>query len=148
MSEHNPHQSSLKLVLVDDHERARDALARRLSVDRRIDVVGATSDLSEALRVIELHVPHVALVDTRRQDEAGLAVITALAALPEAARPLVVVHTSFFDAEEWRRSRDAGAHEWLLKQIDVDVLFDRLSSAVLEQLPPSRWLAESHVSNA
>jgi DNA-binding NarL/FixJ family response regulator len=90
----------------------------------------------------------VALVDTRRQDEAGLAVISALASLPEATRPLVVVHTSFFDAEDWRRSRAAGAHEWLLKQIDVGVLFDRLWAAVQQQLPPCRWLAETPAPNA
>jgi DNA-binding NarL/FixJ family response regulator len=82
-------------------------------------------------------------VDTRRQDEAGLAVITSLTSLPEAARPLVVVHTSFFDAEDWRRSRAAGAHEWLLKQIDVDVLFERLWAAVQDHLPPRRWLVDA-----
>jgi len=148
MPEYHARQSSLKLLLVDDHDGAREALARRLGVDARIEVVGATSELCEALRLIDAHAPHVALIDTRRRDEAGLAIIAALASLPEMVRPLVVVHTSFFDAEDWRRSRAAGAHEWLLKQIDVAVLFDRLSSAVREQLPSPRWVAETRAGNA
>ena len=129
----------LKLVLVDDHDRARDALVRRLSTDTRITVVGATASLDPALDLARGHAPHVALVDTRRQDEQGLQVVSALAALPEAARPLVVVYTSFFDAGDWRRLHLAGAREWLLKQIDVDVLYARLSEAVKRELPACRW---------
>ncbi len=129
----------LTVVLVDDHDCAREALVRRLGAEPRIRVVGATADPLEAGRVVRDQAPHVALVDTRRHDDAGLDVIAALAALPPASRPVVVVHTSFFDAEAWRRSRCAGASEWLLKQIDVDVLFERLSCAVRQHLPPSRW---------
>jgi two-component system, NarL family, response regulator DesR len=129
----------LKLVLVDDHDGARDALVRRLSTDTRITVVGATASLDPALALARDHAPHVALVDTRRQDEQGVQVVSALAALPEAARPLVVVYTSFFDANDWRRLHLAGAREWLLKQIDVDVLYARLAEAVKRELPGSRW---------
>jgi DNA-binding NarL/FixJ family response regulator len=131
--------SGLKLILIDDHDRARDALARRLRSDARITLVGATPSLDQALELVESHAPHVALVDTRRQDSQGLQVISALGALPEPARPLIVVYTSFYDAGDWRRSQLAGAREWLLKQIDVDVLFSRLSDAVKRELPESRW---------
>jgi len=148
MAESSTHPASLKLVLIDDHDAARDALVRRLNADRRIAVVGATPHLPEARRLVVEHEPHVALVDTRRRDDAGLDVITMLVALAERARPIVVVHTSFFDAEDWHRSRAAGAHEWLLKQIDVDVLFDRLWLAVREHLPPSRWMQDAHARNA
>ncbi len=128
-------EHALKLVLIDDHDCAREALVRRLDADARIAVVGATPDPGEGRRMVEELHPDAALIDARRRDDAGAAAISALASLPDEARPLVVVHTSFFDAEDWRRWREAGAHEWLLKQIDINVLFERLSAALREHLP-------------
>jgi DNA-binding NarL/FixJ family response regulator len=126
---------ALRLVLIDDHDCAREALVQRLGADARIAVVGATPDPGEGRRMVETLHPDAALIDARRRDERGTAAISALASLPDESRPLVVVHTSFFDADDWRRWRDAGAHEWLLKQIDVNVLFERLSAALREHLP-------------
>lgn len=133
--EHEGPDHALKLVLIDDHDCAREALVQRLDADERIAVVGATPDPREGRRMVEELHPDAALIDARRRDDAGTAAISALASLPDAARPLVVVHTSFFDADDWRRWRDAGAQEWLLKQIDVNVLFERLSAALREHLP-------------
>ena len=125
---------ALKLVLIDDHDCAREALVKRLDADARIAVVGATPDPDEGRRLVEELRPDAALVDARRRDDDGTAAISALASLPDEARPLVVVHTSFFDADDWRRWREAGAHEWLLKQIDVNVLFERVSAALRQHL--------------
>ena len=135
---------ALKLVLIDDHDCAREALVQRLGADERIAVVGATPDPGEGRRMVEELHPDAALIDARRRDDDGTAAISALANLPEDARPLVVVHTSFFDADDWRRWRDAGAQEWLLKQIDINVLFERLSAALrdhLRQFSPPREAA-------
>jgi two-component system response regulator DesR len=126
---------ALKLVLIDDHDCAREALVQRLDADARIAVVGATPDPGEGRRMVEELHPDAALIDARRRDDGGTAAISALASLPDEARPLVVVHTSFFDADDWRRWRDAGAHEWLLKQIDINVLFERLSAALRDHFP-------------
>ena len=125
---------ALKLVLIDDHDCAREALVQRLDADARIAVVGATPDPGEGRRLVEELRPDAALIDARRRDDGGAAAISALASLPEEARPLVVVHTSFFDADDWRRWPDAGAQEWLLKQIDINVLFERLSAALRDHL--------------
>ena len=133
MQDQRPDQA-LKLVLIDDHDCAREALVQRLGADARISVVGATPDPGEGRRMVEELHPDAALVDARRRDDGGTAAISALASLPDEARPLVVVHTSFFDADDWRRWRAAGAHEWLLKQIDVNVLFERLSAALRDHL--------------
>lgn len=132
-------EPQLRVMLVDDHEGAREALARRLSADGRLVVGGHTAGLEEALRLVDECQPQVVLVDTRRRDDAGVAIIAALVALPERVRPLVVVHTSFFDPQEWRRSQTAGACDWVLKQIDVDSLYQRLIAAVHRGLPASRW---------
>lgn len=129
----------LRVMLVDDHDRAREALARRLAADRRITVVGATASLDDARALVDAHAPHAALIDTRRQDGQGAEVISALATAPAANRPLVVAYTSYFDASEWRRLQAAGAQEWLLKEIDIEVLFNRLRDAVHRELPSWRW---------
>ena len=134
-----PHIRSLTLVVVDDHDHARDALVRRLDSDGRIQVVGATASVDDAVRLVRDHAPHIVLIDTRREDGRGLDVVLALASEPEALRPLVVVHNAFFDADAWSAARLAGATLWLLKSIDVDALFRQLSEAVVRELPRWRW---------
>jgi DNA-binding NarL/FixJ family response regulator len=134
-----PNIRSLRLVVVDDHDRARDALVRRLESDPRIQIVGATASRDDALRLVRDHAPHAVLIDTRRDDGHGLDIVSALTGEPEALRPLVVVHNAFFDADAWRAARLAGAALWLLKSIDVDALFRQLSDAVVRELPRWRW---------
>jgi DNA-binding NarL/FixJ family response regulator len=129
----------LRLLVVDDHHVAREALVRRLETDERIHIVGATASSTDADRLVRDHAPHAALVDTRREDALGLQVVASLAAAPEASRPIVFLHTAFFDAEAWAAARQAGATEWILKTIDVDALFDDVSAAVMRALPRWRW---------
>ncbi len=131
--------SVLEILLVDDHDFAREALARSIRRDPRLVLVGHTSQVQEARALVEQAAPHAALIDTRRSDGAGFDVIAALASVTPDRRPLVVVHTAFFDADGWRRAREAGADEWILKQIELDSLVARLVAAVRRVLPEHRW---------
>jgi DNA-binding NarL/FixJ family response regulator len=136
-AEAQPHP--LRLLLVDDHERARQALVRRLAAEPLVRVVGHTADVAEAHVLIASHEPHVALIDPRRRDGRGLDAIAAVAGTSHPARPLVAVHASYYDSEEWLRAKSAGAHEWVLKQFDVHALIVRLTDAIRRNLPPERW---------
>ena len=116
----------LRLLLLDDHVAARQALVRRLVGEPRLLVAGATADVAEAAALAAAHSPHVILIDPRRQDGAGIAAIAALAAVELPAPPLIAAHASYYDAEQWVRAQAAGAHDWILKQFDVDALLHRL----------------------
>jgi len=128
----------LRVILIDDHDSARAALEKRLTEDGRVDVVGSTASLEDALAVVGEENPHVALVDFRRRDGEGLYVIAQLTQLPRERRPFVAVHTAFLDAEEWQRARQAGADDSILKQIGVETLIARLLAGIRAKLPPER----------
>ena len=119
-----------RLVLVDDHRVAREALVRRLHHDGRVAIVGHTADVGEAIATVKRDRPHAVLVDPRREDGAGTDAIASLARVDVPVPPLVAAHASYFDAEEWLRVRAVGAHDWILKQFDVDALVMRLLIAV------------------
>ncbi|HXK34562.1 MAG TPA: response regulator [Dehalococcoidia bacterium] len=118
----------ISLILLDDHETARAALAARLAKTGRVDLVGETADPCEALRIIAEKRPHAALVDPRRQDGHGFAALAIICGAAVDGYPVVAVHTSYYDAEEWLRARDAGARDWLLKQLDVESLITRVAA--------------------
>ena len=116
----------LRLLLLDDHVAARQALVRRLVGEPRLLVTGATAVVAEAAALAGRHGPHVILIDPRRQDGGGIAAIAVLAAVELPAPPLIAAHASYYDAEQWVRAQAACAHDWILKQFDVDALLHRL----------------------
>lgn len=124
----------LRILLVDDHQAAREALVRRLVHEPRVQVVGHTADIEEAVALVVRHQPHAVLIDPRRDDGAGIDAITSIAAVNVPMRPLIAAHASYFDADQWARARAAGAHDWILKQFDVDALVQRLSQAIERQM--------------
>lgn len=129
----------LKLMVVDDHRRAREALVRRLAGHPHAAVAGHTDDMLEAHGMIAAHRPHVALIDPRRTDALGPQIVASFAALPSALRPLVIVHVSYFNPEDWRVARAAGADDLLLKHIGVEPLVSGLLAMVRASLPRERW---------
>jgi DNA-binding NarL/FixJ family response regulator len=120
----------LRLILLDDHVAARQALVRRLAAEPRLVVAGATADVAEAAALAEAHDPHAILIDPRRQDGGGIAAIASLAAVRVAHPPLIAAHAAYYDAEQWIQAKAAGAHDWILNQFDVEALLHRLVSGL------------------
>jgi DNA-binding NarL/FixJ family response regulator len=129
----------LQLVLVDDHERSRRALADRLYGHEQLMVAAETADASQAANLVREYGPHVVLVDPVREDGRGSEVIESLVKLPEGGRPLIVVHLAFFDPDLWQQLRASGAHDLVLKRTDVDALAARMLQLTTALLPRERW---------
>lgn len=125
----------ISLILLDDHKTARAALAARLVKTGRVDLVGETADPGEAVRIIAKKRPDAALIDPRRQDGDGLAALAMVCEATVGGYPVVAVHASYYDAEEWLRAREAGARDWLLKQLDVDSLITRVAALLNSERP-------------
>jgi DNA-binding NarL/FixJ family response regulator len=134
---HDDHR--LRLVLVDDHDRARVALARRLEGHDRLSLAGHTGDPVEAHQLVTSHAPHVALVDPIRDDKQGYRLLSSLSAITHERRPVVIAHLSYYQPEYWELARRAGAADLILKQINIAKLADRLIAAVQQALPQERW---------
>jgi two-component system nitrate/nitrite response regulator NarL len=66
------------VVVVDDHPFFRDGLARGLTLDGRVKVLGEAGSGREAIEVITRELPDVALVDFQMPDLDGIEVVAAL----------------------------------------------------------------------
>ena len=119
----------LQVYLIEEHTQVREALAERLSNIEGVELVGQAGDAQDALREVERLRPQVILIESKREDGLGLELVRQAAR--SAWNPQVVVLTTYEVAWERRAVRRAGAHEYLLKEIDSAELLKRIQA-----LPP------------
>ncbi|GFE26971.1 MULTISPECIES: response regulator [Streptomyces] len=105
--------SAIRVLLADDEELIRHAIALILRHADGIDVVGAAANGAEAVRLATEHRPDVVLLDVRMPVLDGLAAVAPLIALDPA--PQVVMLSTFGDEENVTRALQAGATGFLLK---------------------------------
>jgi two-component system response regulator DevR len=106
----------LRLLLVDDSEVVRMGLRARIGTDRTIDIVGEAGTVATAIETCVRLKPDVALLDIRLPDGTGFDVCRAvLQKLPDLR---VLVLTSVADETLVDEAIRAGAHGYLLKEID------------------------------
>ena len=64
--------TGIRVLVVDDHEMAREGLRRMLELERDLEVVGEASSGEEALQMVELLSPDVVLMDIKMPNSNGL----------------------------------------------------------------------------
>jgi DNA-binding NarL/FixJ family response regulator len=106
---------AVRVVIFDDHEDGRTALAHRLERAPDIDVIGAAADLDAAAALIANADVDLTLLALHQQDGEWAETCRRLATLSDA--PLVVL-ASFMTPELWKTARRAGAADYLLRHID------------------------------
>jgi DNA-binding NarL/FixJ family response regulator len=113
-----------KLVIVEDHEALRDALAALLS-SRGLEVVGAAGNVAAGLDLLEHADPHVAIVDIRLPDGSGIDLTRALLARrPDLG---VLLYTADSDVDVLASGLDSGARGYALKAGSVEELVDAIA---------------------
>ena len=110
------------LLIIDNHESIRQALAQRLNRVPGIQVVGTAGDGAAGLAQARAACPDVVLLEPKLPDGQGLDVLRAIRAEQPGAR--VIVLTSYLDDFERRVALKAGAERYLLKDIDSEKLAD------------------------
>jgi two-component system response regulator DevR len=125
----------IRVMIVDDHERVRCELVASLGRCETVEVVGATGCAEEATRWLAERQPDVVLLDVKRDDGGGLDLCRRLTGNGHGCA--VVVLTSYLSGEEWREAREAGATDYLFKQIDFKALLAKISEVAQ---PASRSL--------
>jgi DNA-binding NarL/FixJ family response regulator len=122
-----------RLLIIDDHEDVREALASRLDARPDIDVIGCTGSWKTGLRqTLELQ-PEVVLLETKRMDGEGLGALRRLH--DQCSRTDVIILTSYPDAEERAAARSAGAARYLLKDIDTAQLVSEIRCVARHNCP-------------
>ncbi|MCT1385476.1 response regulator transcription factor [Brachybacterium sp. p3-SID1565] len=82
--------SPLRVVLIDDENLIRSALATMLSLEEDIDVVAQASSAAEGVRATSEHTPDVAVVDLQLPDGDGLEICAAIAEHSPATRCMIL----------------------------------------------------------
>jgi DNA-binding NarL/FixJ family response regulator len=119
--------STIRLLLVDDHPVVRDGLRGMCESEPDFRVVGEASDGVEAVALANELEPDVVLMDLRMPGGSGVDAIAALAAAGSAANVLVL--TTYDTDRDIMAALDAGATGYLLKDAPRDELFGAIRSA-------------------
>jgi DNA-binding NarL/FixJ family response regulator len=118
----------IRVMIVDDHEVVRRELAAALGRCPAVDMVGATGCAEEAALWASERRPDVVLLDVKRDDGGGLDLCRRLSG--NGHRCAVVILTSYLSGDDWRDAREAGAADYLLKQIDSKALLAKIAEVV------------------
>ena len=105
----------LRVIVADDHDLTRRALARVLAADALIDVVGEAADGEEAVRLVGSLSPDVVLMDIRMPGVDGL---EALRRIRAAGDTPVVLCSSYHDRQYSEAAEQLGAAAFLAKSSD------------------------------
>jgi DNA-binding NarL/FixJ family response regulator len=123
----------IRVVIVDDHAVVRSGLQSLLDTAEGIDVVGAASDGSAAIEVVESTTPDVVLMDLSMPGVDGVEATAAITqAHPEVA---VVVLTSFSEPSRITAALEAGAIGYQLKDAAPDDLIAAVRAAAVGGAP-------------
>ena len=115
------------MLLIDDHTLFRTGL-KELLERRGIQVVGATGEGQEGVKLVDETHPDVVLLDLRMPRGDGVSVLKSLKHA-HLELPVVMLTTSV-DESDLIRCLRAGAQGYLLKDMEPDRLIDLLSEAL------------------
>ena len=129
----------IRVLLVDDHEVIRMGLRTVLGQTQGVAVIGEAGTMAEAVQQAQRLKPDVILMDVRLPDGSGIdACREILGALPGTR---VIFLTSYADDDSVLAAVLAGAHGYVLKEIDSPALLDAIRSVAKGQS-----ILDSHVT--
>ena len=122
---------AIRVLLVDDHEVVRVGLRTVLGQTQGVTVVGEASTMADAIQQAQRLKPDVILMDVRLPDGSGVdACREILGALPGTR---VIFLTSYADDDSVLAAVLAGAHGYILKEIDSPALLEAILSVAKGQ---------------
>ncbi|HEY8340585.1 MAG TPA: response regulator transcription factor [Egibacteraceae bacterium] len=127
MSDPTDEPTPVRVLVVDDQDLFREALATLLAVREEVEVVGEARDGREALRMIAETRPDVVLMDLHMPVLDGVAATRRLRV--EHPEVQVIALTTFDDDEDVFAALRAGAVGYLLKDVASGRLVEALQAA-------------------
>lgn len=149
----------ISLVIVDDSEVVRAGLSALLGSSEHLELLGEGSDVASGLAAVAEHQPDVVLLDIRLPDGTGFDACRQICQAHENTKVLIL--TSVEDEEMVDKAIRAGAHGYLLKEVNGSALIQairdvhagksildpaitaRVLSLVRSNVPSTRDLIES-----
>lgn len=131
--------SHTRVLVVDDHAHAREAICEILSMDSGFEVIGVVSDGQQAIDYTEQWLPDLILMDIQMPVMNGLEATQRI----KLAFPYVkiVMITVSDDVLHLLEALKRGAQGYLLKNLEPSMWLEYLHSIVTEEAPLSREVA-------
>lgn len=114
----------VRLLVVDDHTLFRRGLVALLAADASLQVVGEAGDAAEAVRKAQALQPDLVLLDNHLPGATGIQALGELREAAPAAKILMLTVSE--DEQDLQQALRAGAHGYLLKTIEGDVLAESI----------------------
>ena len=112
----------IRILLADDENLIRTALAALLALEEDLDVVAQAASGAEALAMARAHHPDVAILDLQMPDRDGISIAAELTTtMPGCATVIVTGHGR---AGHLKRALTAGVRGFLPKTVSAAVLTD------------------------
>lgn len=125
----------VRLLIIDEHEAVRQALATRLSSTPTIDVVAVTQDIETSQNSFN-GLSDVALLGLRSSSDVDLDVTIGIVERLTEWGTAVIILTSYADDIEREMVLHAGAYRYLLKDINSPQLISEIIEVAHEQAKP------------
>ncbi len=126
-------ETKIRVLLVDDHQFAREGLRRMLEIDQSISVVGEAMNVDEAIWQAGVLLPDVVLMDIKMPEKDG---IEATRLLKEAYPECKVIMLTLYE-EYFAEAIEAGAAGYLLKDIKREELVQAIRAVQEGKVPLS-----------
>jgi DNA-binding NarL/FixJ family response regulator len=114
----------IRVLIVEDHEVVRDALANLLGDASDVDVIATACSVRDALPLLDQHRPQIVLTDLGLEDGSGMELVRALRRSRRKGRVLVL--TGHCDVLTARKTLAEGVAGYVLKSQSSAELLDAI----------------------
>ncbi len=121
-------EKRIRVLLIDDHTLFRSGIKALLQRQPGFEVVGEAGDALEGVKRAKTLQPDVVLLDIHMPGITGREAVSLVA--DEAPDARILMLTVSEDVEDLLQALRAGAHGYLLKNIETDFLVNAIRSAV------------------
>lgn len=121
-------EKSIRVLLIDDHTLFRSGIKVLLQRQPGFEVVGEAGDALEGVKRAKILQPDVVLLDIHMPGMTGREAVSLV--VDEAPQARVLMLTVSEDLEDLLQALRAGAHGYLLKNIEMNYLLKAIRSAV------------------
>ena len=121
-------QREFKIIIADDHQLVRLGLRQTIEAETNLHVVAEADNGQSALKIIEKHLPDVAVLDVDMPKMDGLEVARAVAARK---LPVEIIFLTIHSEEAlFHHALDLGAKGYVLKDSAADDIVSAINSVV------------------